>query len=64
MQAEISSIIEDIEHSLLPDACWSTHPLDAKNNSRAGPEWSAYKGAAGVIHALQILRGYGYKVSD
>ena len=64
VQAEILSIIEDIEHSLLPDACWSTHPLDAVSYPRAGPKWSAYAGAAGVIHALQILRGYGYKVSD
>jgi len=64
VQAEISAIIDDIERSLLPDACWPTHPLDAENSPREGPKWSAYKGAAGAIHALQILSGYGYKASD
>ncbi len=63
VQEEILSIIDDIEHSLLPDACWSTHPLDEKSHPRK-PKWSAYEGAAGVIHALQILSRYGYKVSD
>ena len=29
VQDEISSIVDDIERSLLPDACWPTHPLDA-----------------------------------
>ncbi len=64
VQTEISSIIDDIERSLLPDACWSTHPLDAESYPREGPKWSAYAGAAGTIHALQILSRYGYKVSD
>ena len=64
VQAEILAIIDDIERSLLPDACWPTHPLDAESYPRVGPKWSAYAGAAGTIHALQILQGYGYKVSD
>ncbi len=64
VQAEILSIIDDIERSLLPDACWPTHPRDAGSDPRARPKWSAYEGAAGVIHAIQILGRYGYKVSD
>lgn len=64
VQAEILSIIDDIQHSLLPDACWPTHPLDAESYPRTGPKWSAYAGAAGTIHSLQILSGYGYKVND
>ena len=64
VQTEILTIINDIQHSLLPDACWPTHPLDAESYPRTGPKWSAYAGAAGTIHALQILNGYGYKVND
>lgn len=64
VQSEISSIIDDIQCSLLPEACWSTHPLDAESYSDAGPKWAAYAGAAGTIHALQILGRYGYKVHD
>lgn len=64
VQAEISSIIDDIQSSLLPGVYWSTHPLDAESYSKAGPKWSAYAGSAGTIHALQILSGYGYKVKD
>ena len=64
VEMEISLIIGDIEQSLLPGACWPTHPLDAESYSRGGPKWSAYAGAAGTIHALQILSQYGYKVSD
>lgn len=64
VQTEISSIIDDIQRSMLPDACWPTHPLDAESYPKAGSKWSAYAGAAGTIHALQILRGYGYKVND
>lgn len=64
VQTEISSIIDDIECSLLPEACWPTHPLDAESYPRVGPKWSAYAGAAGAIHALQILSRYDYKVSD
>lgn len=55
VRKEILSIIYDIEQSLLPNACWPTHPLDAESYPRAGPKWSAYAGAAGVIHGLQIL---------
>jgi len=61
---EISSIIDDIEQSLLPEACWPTHPLDAESYPKAGPKWAAYAGAAGTIHALQILKNYGYRISD
>lgn len=64
VQAEILSIIGDIQRSLLLDSCWPTHPLDAQSYPRAGPKWSAYAGAAGTIHALHILSGYGYKVKD
>ncbi len=64
VQAEISSIIDDIQASLLPDIYWPTHPLDAESYSRKGPKWSAYAGAAGTIHGLQLLRGYGYNVND
>jgi lantibiotic modifying enzyme len=64
VQAEISSIIDDIQRSLLPDACWPTHPLDAESYPRVGPKWSAYAGAAGTIHALQILSEYGYRVNN
>lgn len=64
VQAEISSIIDDIERSLLPDACWPTHPLDAESYAKTGPKWSAYAGAAGTIHALQILKSYGYDTDD
>jgi hypothetical protein len=64
VQAEISSIIEDIQASLLPDIYWPTHLLDAESYPRKGPKWSAYAGAAGTIHALQLLSGYGYKVKD
>ncbi len=62
VQQEILSIIDDIKTSLLPDCCWSTHPLDAESYSNTGAKWSAYAGAAGTIHALQILSRYGYKV--
>jgi len=64
VQTEILSIIADIQRSLLPGACWPTHPLDAESYPRVGPKWSAYAGAAGTIHALQILIGYGYEVND
>jgi len=64
VQAEIISIIDDIEQSLLPNACWPTHPLDAESYPKVGPKWSAYAGAAGTIHALQILKNYGYEVED
>lgn len=64
VQNEITSIIADIEQSILPNACWPTHPLDAESYPRTGPLWSAYAGAAGTIHALQILSNYGYEVSD
>ncbi|CAH9054768.1 hypothetical protein PSECIP111951_02058 [Pseudoalteromonas holothuriae] len=64
VQAEILSIIDDIQRSLLPDTSWPTHPLDAQSYPKVGPKWSAYAGAAGTIHALQILSEYGYKVND
>lgn len=64
VQNEISSIIDDIDRSLLPGACWPTHPLDAESYPRIGPKWSAYAGAAGAIHGLQILGRYGYEVND
>jgi lantibiotic modifying enzyme len=64
VQTEILSIIDDIERSQLTDACWPTHPLDAESYPRAGPKWSAYAGAAGTIHAIQILSRYAYTVSD
>ena len=64
VEDEISSIIDDVERSLLPDACWPTHPLDAESYPRVGPKWTAYAGAAGAIHGLQILGRYGYKVND
>jgi lantibiotic modifying enzyme len=64
VQKEIKSIINDIEQSLLPNACWPTHPLDAESYPRVGPKWSAYAGAAGAIHALQILKRYGHDVRD
>ena len=64
VQEEITSIIDDIEQSLLPNASWPTHPLDAESYPTIGPKWSAYAGAAGTIHALQILKNYGYKVTD
>jgi len=61
VQKEITSIIDNIGQSLLPNACWPTHPLDAESYPKTGPKWSAYAGAAGTIHALQILKIYGYK---
>ncbi|WP_194165806.1 lanthionine synthetase C family protein [Shewanella sp. YLB-07] len=64
VQSEITSIIDDIEQSVLPNASWPTHPLDAESYSNSGPKWSAYAGAAGCIHALQILKCYGYQVTD
>lgn len=64
VQEEITSIIDDIEQSFLPNASWPTHPLDAESYPTIGPKWSAYAGAAGTIHALQILKNYGYKVTD
>jgi lantibiotic modifying enzyme len=64
VQTEIASIIDDIEQSLLPSACWPTHPLDAESYPRVGPKWSAYAGAAGTIHGLQILIRYGYETND
>lgn len=64
VQNEILSIIDDIDHSLLPDASWPTHPLDAESYPRVGPKWAAYAGAAGTIHALQLLRRYDYEVRD
>jgi hypothetical protein len=64
VQSEISSIINDIQHSLSADACWPTHPQDAQSYPRSGPKWCAYAGAAGTIHALQLLDGYGYNVID
>lgn len=64
VRTEISKIIEDIQKSLLPNSCWPTHPLDAVSYPRSGPKWSAYAGASGTIHALQILGRYGYKVDD
>jgi len=64
VKSEISAIIVDIERSLLADACWPTHPLDAQSYPTVGPKWAAYAGSAGTIHALQILSGYGYTVRD
>lgn len=64
IESGITSIIDDIEHSLLPNASWPTHPRDAECYPRVGPKWSAYAGAAGVIHGLQILKTYGYNVRD
>lgn len=64
VQTAITTIIDDIEQSLLPDACWPTHPLDAQSYSKTGPKWAAYAGAAGTVHALQMLRGYSYKIND
>lgn len=61
---QISSILDDVERSLLPDACWPTHPLDAESYPRVGPKWTAYAGAAGAIHGLQILGRYGYQLND
>ena len=62
VQQEILSIIDDIKTVLLADCCWPTHPLDAESYSNTGAKWSSYAGAAGTIHALQILSRYGYKV--
>ncbi|WP_310275069.1 LanC-like protein [Rheinheimera soli] len=64
VQSTIMFIVHDIEKSLLPGSCWPTHPLDAESYPRAGPLWSAYAGAAGTVHALQILRRYGYQIRD
>ncbi len=64
VEAEILTIIDDIERSLLPESCWPTHPLDAESYPKVGPKWSAYAGAAGTIHVLQILSRYGYRVTD
>lgn len=63
-ELEIKSIVDDIEQSLLPGACWPTHPLDAESYPKDGPKWSFYAGAAGVLHALLILNRYGYKTTD
>jgi len=63
-QQEISSIIDDIESSLLPNNSWPTHPLDAQSYANAGPKWAAYAGAAGTIHALQILKRLNYSTRD
>jgi len=64
VQNEIRKIITDIERSLLPEACWPTHPLDAESYPKEGPKWAAYAGAAGTVHALQILKRFGYKAKD
>lgn len=64
VQKEIISIIDDFEQSLLLNACWPTHLIDAESYPSVGPKWSAYAGAAGAIHALQILKNYGYDVLD
>jgi len=64
VQSEIASIIDDIEQSLSTNTCWPTHPLDAESYSKTGPKWSAYAGASGTVHALQILSRYGYQVND
>jgi len=60
----IQEIIVDIEQSFTTQSCWPTHPLDGESYSNSGPKWAAYAGAAGTIHALQILRSYQYKVKD
>ncbi|MBV1908462.1 MAG: LanC-like protein [Kangiellaceae bacterium] len=64
VSSEISSIIKDIENSFLADASWPTHAMDAESYSNDGPKWAAYAGAAGTIHALQILKGYGLNARD
>lgn len=64
VQQEILAIIDDIEKSLLANASWPTHPLDAEGYPKVGPKWAAYAGSAGTIHALQILKNYGYQVTD
>ena len=64
VQNALISIINDIESSLLPESCWPTHPLDAESFPRTGPLWSAYAGASGTVHALQILNRYGYQAKD
>lgn len=64
VESEIVSIINDIEQSLLPGSYWPTHPLDAESYSSAGPKWSAYAGASGTVHALQILSRCGYHTND
>lgn len=61
---EITTIIDDIEQCLLPNACWPTHPLDGESYPKVGPKWAVYAGAAGTIHALQILKNYGYQSTD
>lgn len=64
VQQEILTIINDIDNSLLANASWPTHPLDAQSYTTTGPKWAAYAGAAGTIHALQILKRYGYQIAD
>jgi len=61
---QIQEIIDDIEQSFTDEACWPTHPLDGESYASSGPKWAAYAGAAGTIHALQILGGYDYQVKD
>ncbi len=64
VQAEISTIIDDIGTSVKSDASWPTHPLDGESYSNSGPKWAMYAGAAGAILGLQILARFGYQTSN
>ncbi|GGD63240.1 lanthionine synthetase LanC family protein [Lacimicrobium alkaliphilum] len=57
VQQATLSIIDDIETSLLPDACWPTHPLDAEKGS------NICHGTAGNGYAfLYLYHRWGNKV--
>ncbi len=64
VKAAITTIIDDIQQSILPNAHWPTHALDAESYPSDGPKWCAYAGAAGTVHALQILNRSGYQTND
>ncbi len=63
-EAEIVAIISDIAASALPGCGWPLHPLDAESFRTRETKWCLYSGAAGVIVALEILRGQGYAAPD
>lgn len=63
-RAEIHTILADISASMRADCSWPTHALDAESYPSPGPKWANYAGASGVVLALRILRGYGYRAED
>lgn len=56
----IETIARDCDARFSSDALWSPHPLDTEGVKAPAPSTSLYKGAAGVIWALDCLARRGF----